>query len=122
MYTSGHAEPEVALRIEKAYAVAVAEWGTYCIRAMNDVVRGSNTPSKIYVTVDEEVAPLFISAIKDTVARNEPAAQMFKNIVPVLIDKETIGHFVEYGPNAKEDPFLALESVFFNSIIFTTPL
>ncbi len=118
MEARGHAEDGSAEKIKMACDKAKAEWNDYFFRCLSDITKGC-TPSKIFLTVDSDVAPLFVSFIKENLALAQKNTIDFQPIPVVLLDEEKLTQFVEFGAQTARDPFLAIESVFFNKL-FTT--
>ncbi len=111
MQASGHVAPESAEKIEAVCKKAMQEWGSYFFHSVADIAKGGIL-SKIFLTVDEEVAPIFIQAIQEHMTINEENSLSFKNTSIVLLDAEKLSHFVSYAPQIPQDPFIALESIF----------
>lgn len=118
MNASGHAEQESSEKIQMACEKAKKEWNDYFFKCLSDLTKGC-TPSKIFLTVDSDVAPLFTSFIKENLSLAQKDTTDFQPIPVVLLDEEKLSQFVEFGALSVRDPFLAIESVFFNKL-FTT--
>lgn len=111
MYASGHAAPESAEKIELVCKKAMKEWGSYFFHSVSDIAQGG-TLSKIFLTVDEEVAPLFIQAIKEHVTIDDAQQTSLENTHVILLDAEKLSQFISYAPHTQKDPFIALEGIF----------
>ncbi len=118
MHARGHAEEVSAEKIDRALQKAKEDWNNYFFHAISDVAKG-HTPSKIFVTVDSDVAPFFVSSIKDNLSSAQKNTTDFQAIPVILLDEEKLSQFVEFDGQAKRDPFLALESIFFNKLFNT---
>ncbi|MSR73083.1 hypothetical protein EXS61_00530 [Candidatus Parcubacteria bacterium] len=115
MNSRGHIEEASAKSVASASARVSREWSDLFFKAFSDVAKGS-TPSKIFVTVDSDVAPLFISTIKKNLSLAQKNSADFQAIPVVLLDEEKLSQFVEFDAQSDRDPFLALESIFFNKL------
>jgi len=116
IYTSGHTDAMSTEKIKNAYQKAILEWSSYFSHAISDIVKGQ-TPTKIFVTVDKDVETFFMESVKNILTQEKGYAPVhFTTTAPILLNEETLSHFVNFAPHVKRDPFLALESVFCNSL------
>lgn len=118
MNASGHAEEESSEKIQMSCDKAKKEWSDYFFKCLSDLTSG-RTPSKVFLTVDSDVAPLFTSFVKENLSLAQKNSIDFQPIPVVLLNEEKLSQFVEFGGRTIQDPFLAIESVFFNKL-FTT--
>lgn len=119
MEARGHAEEGSSEKIKLACEKAKVEWNNYFFKCLSDITKGC-TPSKIFITVDSDVAPLFVSFVKENLSLTQKTSADFQPIPVVLLDEEKLAQFVEFDPRSARDPFLAIESVFFNKLFSGT--
>ena len=112
MESSGTLEKGQSGRLNEAIKPLQDEW----FRSLNEIVLswGKNyiVPNSIFVTVDSDVSMIFETVLK----RNMPAELgIIKNLLDVkILGSEKVQSYVEYLPNVKRDPFVAIESLFLN--------
>jgi hypothetical protein len=115
MDARGHAEAESSEKIRLACEKAKEEWNNYFFKCFLDISKGC-TPSKIFVTVDPDVAPLFLSFTKENLALAQKNSLDFQSIPVIVLDDEKLSQFVEFDMRNERDSFIAIESVFFNKL------
>ncbi|MDP2705448.1 MAG: hypothetical protein U1D31_00240 [Patescibacteria group bacterium] len=107
LYANKTAEPALAVKVEQVIKEVEEEWVIYLNEVAKDLAgQGNVLPRKVFLTVDDDVAPVFLSYLKrsayplDTLPLNE---------------KQT-SHIVAMEKGMKADPFIALEAVYLNKI------
>ncbi|MEK7180478.1 MAG: hypothetical protein AAB706_03300, partial [Patescibacteria group bacterium] len=105
LYSTGKAEPAVAVKIESVVKEVQEEWLVY----LNDVLRDLKAecgilPRKIFLTIDNDILSIFIRFIK----------QSGNNFEPIVLDEKQLAHVVSVAKNIIPDPFITIEAIFLN--------
>lgn len=104
LYTSGDAEESFQQQIQTIIAGVQEEWNIYCKNAIAELCGTDPAPDKVFLMVDDDVAPLFVDIVK----KHERSF--------VILNQESLKEFVEAKAVVNEDPFLVLESLFVNKL------
>ncbi len=86
------------------------KWENAFSTALTELSHGLSGISKIFVTIDSDVAPIFEKFIKKLKLNNRSSLSIGLN--PIFINEDKLHHFVSTDSTANTDAFLALETVF----------
>ncbi len=115
LHAHDNAERAVAQKIDATYAEAHTVWGNYFSGVVSDMIR-ERVPAKIFVTADEELAPVFVSCIKKNLAPMAQGTINLQGTPVVLLDTQALCALVDTDAHTAHDPFLAIESIFFSKL------
>jgi hypothetical protein len=101
-------------RFEKAMKQAEDKWQAELRRALNELSEGLVLPGTIFLMADSDLGEWFANAIKkDTFSKYTMAESPFR---VVLISVNQLKEHINTATNFPLDPFIALESIFFNKL------
>ncbi|MEK9201685.1 MAG: hypothetical protein AAB944_01815 [Patescibacteria group bacterium] len=110
LYSTGKAEPAVAVKIESVVKEVQEEWLVYLNDLLKDIKAEIGIlPRKIFLTVDNDVLPLFLKFLK----------QSPDNFEPIVLDEKQLARVVEVTKGVVADPFIAIEAIFLNKLFQT---
>ena len=104
LYLSGDADDSFAQQMKNTINGVQEEWNIYCKNAITELCGTDPAPDKVFLMVDDDVAPFFVDIVK----QRTPAF--------VILNQESLKDFVESKSVVDEDPFLVLESLFVNKL------
>ena len=113
VYSSGDSEKDASNRVEAAYKKVKDEWIANFLRVVSGSVR-EKLPAKIFITIDKEAAPFFVNWAKESLSVAQKSVIDFRGIPVVELREENLSQFVSFDKDARRDPFIALESIFFH--------
>jgi hypothetical protein len=90
-------------------------WRQSLIDTLNGLTKYHSLPKQVFMTVDEDVADIFVAATK----KEMPAELGIpRNMFEVMaLTSDTLKSLADYSPATLRDPFVAIESAFLNKII-----
>ncbi len=110
MWQSGDADAQSAQHIEQSITDAEKEWAIYLEDALAAYGAIGALPYKIFLTADNDVAPLFINFLK--IEKTDTTAVWRKNISVVYISKDILTPFYTSAPTLTFDDCVAIDSIF----------
>ncbi len=110
MWQSGDADAQSAQHIEQSITDAEKEWAIYLEDALAAYGAIGVLPYKIFLTADNDVAPLFINFLK--IEKTDTTAVWRKNISVVYISKDILTPFYTSAPTLTFDDCVAIDSIF----------
>ena len=114
MHFSGHSDDKFKEKIGAIINPISEEWHSACIEALKNFQKIYALPKAAFVTADLDTSKFFLSSLE----KEFPAElNIVGNRLSInFIGADTIQRFVEILPGALPASFMAIESIFFNSI------
>jgi hypothetical protein len=104
MCTEGKADVAVLTKMQELLVSVEKEWSVYMEDALISLSKEVVLPSRVYVTVESDVAPIFIKFFK-------------KNIDVVYISHDLLSGLYQNNIKSPPDEFLAILSIFYTKIM-----
>ena len=95
----------LSVGVEAAIQDAQEEWLAYLKEAINSILPSGIAPRKIFITVDGDVADIFLDFL----------SHFGTALSPIVLDEKYFAHIVGFHPHVTPDPFLCLETTFLGS-------
>lgn len=100
-------EPKIAVKIDEAIEDVKAEWLIYLDESLRELEQGGVLPKKIFITVDDDVADVFLEFLKSS-------STAFSTL---LLDDKQLSHPARHEKGVLPDPFIVLEALFFRKLL-----
>lgn len=114
LYTENKVDLATQQKMQSVLADIEKEWAIYLEDALTGLSSEMHLPSRIYITADSDILPLFIDFIK--LPKTDSTGNFRKNVEVVEVNHGLLSHL--YQDNASiEDQFIAILSIFYNKII-----
>ncbi len=117
MHTKDSLEKKFAEAFAQTVDEALGEWQEKLIKAIGTLVHYHALPHKIYVTVDDDIAAYFLSALKKPLPQELMVGQNPPEII--ILSASELRSYVKIAGIANPDPFIALESVFLEKLVYS---
>lgn len=114
LFLSGAVKGKKAKVLEKILIKSKEEWTKGLQNALVGLSGGMSLPTTVFFTSDEDISLWYSDAI-----RSEEFAQSFltdNSFIVSFINCSSLGSYVRFRSSSEKDPFIALESIFFNRI------
>ncbi|MCX6703179.1 MAG: hypothetical protein NTV02_00610 [Candidatus Zambryskibacteria bacterium] len=89
------------------------EWSIYLEDALSSLGEISTLPKKIFITIDTDVADVFLEFLK--IQKTDATGVWRKNIVPLHLSEEVLKHFYVSKDHLTFDECIAIDSIFLGS-------
>lgn len=110
LWQSGTADAESTQKIEETLIDAEHEWSIYFEDALSSLGKVHTLPQKVFLTVDTDVAPLFVGFF--TTSKTDLTASWRKGVSVVHMSEDLLKNFYTSSPILVFDECVALESIF----------
>lgn len=110
LWQSGAADAQSAQKIEETLMDAEHEWSIYFEDALSSLGNVNTIPQKVFLTVDTDVAPLFVQFFKTS--KTDLTASWRKGVSVVHMSEDLLKNFYTSPQSLIFDECIALESIF----------
>lgn len=114
LYSANKVDSSVLDSMQNLLSSAEKEWVVYFEDALSRLPTQTSLPSRIYITSDSDVAPIFIEFIK--LPKIDSTANFRKNADVVHVNHDLLSHLYQSNPGGVEDEFIAILSIFYNKM------
>jgi len=90
------------------------EWAIYFEEAISKLSAQTSLPSKIYVTADSDVAPIFMDFMK--LSKTDSTGSFRRNVDIVHINHQLLSHLYQSNTINNPDEFIGIISIFYGKI------
>ena len=104
LYSQGRASSDLNLQIATLSGAVKEEWLAYFHQSTSEIYTTHALPSKIFLTIDDDVSDIFLSYIPE----------LF--ISKIFLSDKNLSEFCHVNKHIQHDPFLMLESIYLNSL------
>lgn len=115
LYISKKIDPATSVKVEEIIGNLEKEWAVYLSNSMISLSPDLSIPPRLYLTVDEDIAGLFINFIK--LPKMDDLTSSFRKKVNIIhINQKLLMPFYQSEPNVKTNEFLAILGIFYNKV------